>query len=78
MSVQAFAWAVLTPPSWGPVGIDIYSVSGHRIGSMEAFVAGWRHSGHDGWTVSKVWQQAYRRGWRLTRVSITQALGYGQ
>ncbi len=78
MSAQAFAWAVLTPPEWGPVSVDIYTVSGSRQGAMEAFVAGWRHSGHDGWSASKVWRQAYRHGWRLTRVLITQTPSIGQ
>ena len=73
-----YAWAVLTPPSWGTVEIDIYSVSGTRQSSMERFVADWRHPGHDGLTVSKVWQKAYRRGWRLVRVSITPTFGDAQ
>jgi hypothetical protein len=73
-----FAWAVLTPPEWGFVEVDIYSVSGTRAGSMARFVADWRHGGHDGLTTSKVWQRAYRKGWRLARVSITPALGYSK
>ena len=25
MSAQAFAWAVLTPPEWVPVSVDVYA-----------------------------------------------------
>ena len=74
----SYAWAVLTPPSWGRVEVDIYSVSGTRQGSMERFVKDWRHSAHDGLSASKVWQRAYSRGWRLARVAITPAFGYGK
>lgn len=65
-----YAWAVAYPPTFGP-SVDIHSVSGTRRFAMERFVADRRHSGHDGLTVSKVWQHAYSRGWRLVRVAIT-------
>ena len=72
----AYAWTVLTPPSWGEVKPDIYSVAGTRAASMERFVADWRNGSHDGMAVSGVWVRAYRRGWRLARVCITPAHGY--
>ena len=71
---STFGWAVLYPneAGWGsPVAPAIYTVTGTRKNAMELFVAGWRSGAHDGQTVSWVWQRAYRRGWRLSRVVVT-------
>jgi hypothetical protein len=76
-----FAWAVLYPTDrgFGRAGApSISSVAHTREEAMHGFVASWRTGDHDGMTVSKVWQRAYRRGWRLARVAITPALGYNQ
>lgn len=72
----AFGWAVLTPPAWGPVKVNIDSVADTRASAMERFVDDWGHSRQNGLTVSQIWQRAYRRGWRLVRVSITPSHGY--
>lgn len=72
----AYAWAVLSPPSWGSVSPDIYSIGGTRAAAMERFVNGWRYATDEALAVSKIWQRAYRQGWRLARVSITPTHGY--
>lgn len=79
--ISSFGWAVLYPFDRGfgcPGAPAIDSVSFTREAAMHNFVACWRTADHDGLTVSKVWQRAYRRGWRLARVSITPVLGYDQ
>lgn len=73
-----FGWAVLYPLDRGfgcPGAPAIDSVSFTREAAMHSFVASWRYDAHDGMTVSTVWQRAYRRGWRLSRVAITTAFG---
>ena len=77
-SDTSFGWAVLYPADRGfgcPGAPSVDSVSFTREAAMENFVACWRTSDHDGMTFSKVWQRAYSRGWRLSRVSITPAFG---
>lgn len=74
---STFAWAVLYPLDAGfgrPGSPVIGTVAGTRKGAMEAFVADWRTG--SGLTVSKVWQKAYARGWRLAHVQI-QPLHFG-
>lgn len=74
----SFGWAVLYPHDRGfasPGAPAVDSVSLTREYAMQQFVAAWRTSSHDGMTPSSVWKRAYRRGWRLSRVSITPALG---
>lgn len=81
MTAASFGWAVLYPEGRGfgnPGAPAIDSVSFTRESAMHNFIAAWRTDTHDGMTVSKVWQRAYRRGWRLARVAITPALGYDQ
>lgn len=78
MTATSFGWAVLYPEDRGfgcPGAPAIDSVSFTREMAMHNFVACWRTGDHDGMSVSKVWQRAYRRGWRLSRVAITPAFG---
>lgn len=75
----SFGWAVLYPEERGfysPGAPAIDSVSFTRESAMHNFVAMWRTSEHDGMSAAKVWARAYRRGWRLARVSVSPALGY--
>lgn len=77
-SATSFGWAVLYPLDRGfgcPGAPAIDSVSFTRESAMHNFVASWRYDAHDGMSASKVWQRAYRRGWRLSRVAITPAFG---
>lgn len=69
-----YGWAVLTPMNrgWWDEGAPLaYYVARTRFEAMESFVADWRTSENGGQSISKVWQQAYRRGWRIARVAIT-------
>lgn len=78
MTATSFGWAVLYPEDRGfgcPGAPSISSVAYTRDEAMRNFVASWRYDKHDGMSVSKVWQRAYRRGWRLSRVAITPAFG---
>lgn len=74
----SFAWAVLYPHDRGfgsPGAPAVDSVSPTREYAMQQFVARYRTDDHEGLSPGAVWQRAYRRGWRLSRVSITPAFG---
>jgi len=78
MAATSFGWAVLYSEDRGfgcPGAPAIDSVSFTREQAMHNFVGAWRYDHHAGMSVSKVWQRAYRRGWRLSRVAITPAFG---
>lgn len=73
-----YAWAVLYPVGRGfgiPGQACTWTIRPTRRGALEAFSDSWRSREE---TASKTWQRAYRGGWRLARVAITPALGYGQ
>lgn len=73
-SRSSFAWATLIPldGGWAHPGSPLTDcVRPTRQSAIETFVAAWRTDDHAGLTVSKVWQRAYRRGWRLSRVVVT-------
>ena len=74
----SFGWAVLYPHGRGfgsPGAPVLDSASLSREWAMQEFVARWRTDDHGGLSHAAVWQRAYRRGWRLSRVSITPAFG---
>lgn len=75
MAVVTFGWAVLIPDRQGwyaPGSPSIWTVRATRNLAMDAFAETWALEGED---ASHAWKRAYRKGWRLSRVSITPAFG---
>lgn len=76
-----YGWAVLFPVEggWSQPGAPLMgTINGTRKLSMTEFVSWWRSGADAGRTTAQVWRRAYRRGWRLARVSITPAPEYGR
>lgn len=77
----SFGWAVLYPLDKGfgsPGAPCVPSVASTRDGAIEGFADQWRTLDEAADHHSIVWRRAYRRGWRVSRVSITPSHGYSQ
>jgi len=75
---ETFGWAVLFPdePGWyGSGQPSIWTVRATRHDAMIAFAETWARNGED---APHAWKRAYRKGWRLARVSITPAFRAAQ
>lgn len=74
----SYGWAVLYPRDWDAPSAGapvIGTVRETRALAMARWAEIWDTRGE---TPSRCWRRAYRKGWRLARVSITPALGYGK